>query len=57
MTVVLTSSFNLDASLLLRFSYWGHYFSAVNVFDVFIPEVNAYRNDLSWGGLHHDLLK
>ena len=51
------SSFNSDPSLLLRFSHWYNYFAAMNSFDVFIPPLNTYRNDLSWGGLHNELLE
>lgn len=54
---VFASSFNTDPSLSLRFSHWYHYFSTVNEFDVFIPVLNEYRVDLSWGGLHNELLE
>jgi hypothetical protein len=54
---VFASSFNSDPSLSLRFSHWYHYFSAVNVVDLLIPVLNAYRSDLSWGGLHNELLE
>lgn len=51
------SSFNSDPSLALRFSHWYQYFSAVNLVDLLIPVFNAYRNELSWGGLHNELLE
>lgn len=51
------SSFNSDPSLSLRFSHWYHYFGAVKVADLLIPVLNSYRSDLSWGGLHNELLE
>lgn len=50
-------TFSFDPSLSLRLEHWHSFFKSTEMSDLLFPFVNAYRQELSWGGLHNELLE